>query len=351
MGTRKKLQSRPHQFPQVRQWAEHQFSKGLSLIAVEFAVSQLHFAQVLADCCDVDVSQFPVAGQSEHWRGCWKSSSSFWCQCLEELDPAFALNVQKFSEVSLNEFTDGLSRELTTATVSRRRAMGRWFQIQNRLTQREFFSHLDDLITGPAEADVLKFDLQQNIGFLFLARIYIPALARFGLPPDVLYQQAITGDYQSLERMLALDPTTESMPEIQDVLWNLLRKKRPFPLGGNRPHIVRTLGFKRGSCKVQVIAWIRDYSQLLVKAVTPELKGFSKRAFGIRFKAGRAFSVPDLQLLFDAYARDQTGFIDPDLSTGDTLRKMVDRCSKAFPLSHWDIFSQKDVPVKGDCSA
>ncbi len=237
MGTRKKLQSRSHQFPEVRDWADQQLSKGANLIVVEFAVSQLSFADDLADCCEFDVSQFPVAGRSDHWHEFWKSSSTFWFKCLEELDPALAPDIRKFSEVNSQELTESLSQELTTATPSRHRAMGRWFQMQNRLAQRELFACLDVIITGPAEEDVHKINLQHNIAFLFLARIYFPALARFGLPPDVLYRQAAEGDYQTLEQILALDPTTESLPEIRDVLWNLLRKKRPSPLAVDRSQI------------------------------------------------------------------------------------------------------------------
>ena len=330
----------------------NQLDHGASLISVGFAVSLLSFAEDLADCCDFDISGVPVPGQTADWQRFWKSSSQCWRKCLEEVDPMLAGDIQSFQAAGGLASPYSLVPVLTTATVLRRHALGRWLQRQNRLAQREFLHHLDNIITGPAEEAVHEIDLQHQHSLLFLARVYFPALARFGLPPDVLYRQAAQGDFQSLERLLALDPSAESLPEIREVLWNFFRTKRPSPLARARSQVVRTLGFKRRSCKTQMMAWIRDYSRLLAKAITPSVSRFLQGAFGICIRPSRAFTVPDLQRLFDAYARDQTGYIDPDLTGApEAIKKMVDRCAKSFPIHHWDIFCERNVPMTDRSSA
>lgn len=352
MGTRKNLQTNRSRFPLVQEWMEDQFAKGASALSITFAVSQIPFANDLADCCELNLSQFPVAAHSRQWHQFWMSSPAFWVKCLQEFDPALADDVLEWKNIDRLEFAESLFEDLQTATVSLRRAYGRLLQMEIRREKRQCLASLDETITGPADADIERIDLQHNDAFLFLARIYFPALARYGLPPDTLYHQAIEGDTQSLTRVLELDPSAESLPGIRDALWDILKRKRPSPLSGERPQLVRTLGFKRRSCKTQIMAWIRDYSRLLATAVTPNIRRFVKSAFGVSIHPSRVFTVPDLQRLFDASSRDQTGYVDADLTGGpEAIKKMVDRAAKSFSLQHWDIFSAKTVPVKGECSA
>lgn len=116
--------------------------------------------------------------------------------------------------------------------------------------------------------------------------------------------------------------------------------------------MVRTLGFSRKSCKSHAIAWCRDWSRLLAKLGTAPAQNFFRGAFGVDIKAGRVFTVPDLQRLFDAYSLDQTGYMDADLTgSAEALKKMVDRCADSFPLQYWDIFSAFHVPLKRSRSA
>ena len=138
------------------------------------------------------------------------------------------------------EMTHRLVSKLGPLSISRRRAIGRWMQIQPRLHRREFLNHLDEITYGMTDKDLDGWSLDRNDSLLFLVRIYFPALARFGLPPEAIYQQAIAGDYQALERILALDPTTESLPKVREVLLGTRSKQKalsaPLRTHADGPH-------------------------------------------------------------------------------------------------------------------
>lgn len=166
-------------------------------------------------------------------------------------------------------------------------------------------------------------DNEQELGFFFF--LFVPSLLIYQTSPNLLYRKAVSGDIDSIEKLLKLDPLMLH----ETAVGHQIQKLR---------FASKTNDYERIKAAVDKLA-VTDYSN-----IDDARKGWKVELAAIisalsKF-AGKRYSTTQITKLFDAYAKDKHGVeIDTDLPVGSSFYKAIDR-----HIQPWhDLFQNPDT--------
>lgn len=181
--------------------------------------------------------------------------------------------------------------------------------------------------------------------YSFIVRVWIPCHLYYGKCPSTLYHEVLSGDFESLEKLLRIDSRLICLPEIAEVFHELLGDRNTEELIAKG---LKGLPDDRVDRRKHKMIWldaIWKVGQLMEAVLGKEQKGLS---------------VVQLRDLFNAFSKDLDGCGEADIpddeerlqiahqrATGhrdDPRRKKRGIGPGTIPLESLDIFSSGNCP-------
>jgi len=133
---------------------------------------------------------------------------------------------------------DGL-KKLTDKQIKQLLAL--FIPVASQLTRHILLSNFE--IDTESDATPQNKFLFQNQGMSFLFCVLVPCMLEYHIPPHTLYEQAIEGDYDSLEMLISIDKNIITHPKIASI-WAQLASN---PTSYNYKRISKALSSKPNS--------------------------------------------------------------------------------------------------------
>lgn len=202
---------------------------------------------------------------------------------------------------------------------------------------RKHIAELEKMVEGkdtPTAREARLLTESQDARFFLL--VALPCWIEHGVSAKELFQQARSGDFESMRKLLSIDPycleDTKLRSEYASLLEtsNNLRRKKLASAGSLEP----LQKLKRSDVKILIAAYIYKLWAQADAAATKHQKWLWKKNVNWLKMNKFTLTYPSLQQLFDAAYQDlhKDGLADPDLPRSpDAFRKAVYRHLDFWP--------------------
>ncbi len=152
---------------------------------------------------------------------------------------------------------------------------------------------------------------EQELGFFFF--LFVPSLFIYQTSPHILYREAVTGDIDSIEKLLKLDPLMLHEPIIGQQI-QILRFSNKI----NEYERITSAAHKLAVTNYSDIEHARKRSKVVLASI---ISVFSQLV-------GHPLNSSQIAHLFDCYSKDkEEGDADSDIPGGESFNKAIKRHS------------------------